>query len=451
MRYLAIAFVLLSYPGFVYLLKTNPRHRHWAYFFIGMLPFTVQVWNLDCAIINWPTWLGYSKGVILNVVDTLALAIVTTQRTPRGIPPLMGWVILYMAAVALAIAFANLAMPAFFYFCQLMRFAIILMAVAKIVANPRALQWLAMGLACGMMYEFVITANQKLNGAFQAPGTMEHQNQLGMMTHFVALPLLGMLLGGQRSRVLMLGVAAAFPVVIFGASRATIGFIAVGVVLVLALSLIRHSTRHKKRMAGFAIVVMIVAAPFLAQSLSKRLAQEYENRSDYDERAAFEHAAELIWQDHPMGIGANNYVVVANTGGYSARAGVTWTTGSRSTSVHNTYLLAAAETGWAGLITFVAMLAAFIIGGWRCAFSNRNDPRGDVALGATVAIAMMAAHAKYEWITMTYPVQYLLGISMGMISGLIRVQALERKEKAGRKRAAALQAQREALGKGAIA
>ena len=42
------------------------------------------------------------------------------------------------------------------------------------------------------------------------------------------------------------------------------------------------------------------------------------------ERTAMKQAAKMIIADHPIGLGANQYVVVTNTGGYSARAGVAW-------------------------------------------------------------------------------------------------------------------------------
>lgn len=436
MRYLAIAFVLLSYPAFVQLLKTNPRYRYWAYFFLGILPFVVHVWNLDAAIINWGAWPGYAKGIVITVVDTLALAILTTQREPRGAPPLIGWVWLYTAAVALSIAVSTVWMASFFYFFQLLRFIIVIAAIAKIAADPRALHWLGMGLAAGMIYEAVVTIDQKLGGAFQTPGTMAHPNQLGMMAHFVVLPLLGMLLAGSRSRVLMLGVACSLVVVILGASRATIGFVGLGVAILLLLSLRRRVTAHKKVMIGLAAGAMVIATPFLFKSVAVRLAQQAEY-GGYDERGAFERAAMSMWNDHPMGVGANYYVVVANGQGYSARAGVAWSSGSRGTSVHNTYLLVAAETGWAGLVSYLAMIGAVMLAGWRYSFANRKDPRGDIALGATVAIAMMALHSRYEWITVTYQVQYVIAISFGIISGLVRARALERQQGRRGQRAAA--------------
>lgn len=428
MRYLAIAIVLLSYPGLVYLLQANPRSRYWAYFGLGLLPFTVAVWNFDAGLINWATWPGYVKGAVMTLVDSLALAIITTHRHPRGLPPLIGFVALYILAAALSIAQSEVPMASAFYVFQLMRFTAVIIAVSKIAHDPRALKWLGMGLATAMIYEAWVTGDQKLRGVFQAPGTLGHPNQLGMMAHFVVLPLIGMLLAGYRSWLMLLGIAGALVAIVFGASRGTILFVGLGVAVVLLLSLRRQVTPHKKRMFAFAATMMLVATPFLLNSVGKRMAQQQEHASDYDEREAFERSAKMMWNDHPMGVGANTYVVVANGQGYSARAGVAWAGGSRATNVHNTYLLVAAETGWAGLFTYVLLLGACIVAGWRFAFGNRSDPRGDIVLGSTVAIIMMAIHSKYEWITLSYEVQYVFAISVGIISGLIRVRALERRQ-----------------------
>lgn len=430
MRYLAIVFVLLSYPLLVQLLRTQKQHRHWAYFFLGMFPFVVHTWQLDAALYNLAGWPGYAKGVTITAEDTLALAILTTHRQPRGSLPLMGFVWLYIAAVALSLVNSPSPTISFCYVFQLLRFVVIAAAVAKIVGERRALMWLGMGLASGMIYEAFITLDQKLNGAFQAPGNMGHQNQLGMMAHFVILPLLGMLLSGYRGRVLMLGVAASLVVIVCGASRGAMGFAGLGVAILLVLSLRRRSTPYKKKMIGLAVVAMLVATPFLLHSFGNRARQQMEHSSGstYDERAAFEKAAELMWKDHPWGVGANYYVIVANGQGYQERGGVTWGGGSRGTSVHNTYLLIAAETGWPGLITYGAMLVAIVFAGWRFAFAKLNDPRGDIVLGCTVAVAMMALHARYEWITLTYQVQYVMAISLGIIIGFLRLRALERQQ-----------------------
>src|SRR3546814_5275892 len=76
---------------------------------------------------------------------------------------------------------------------------------------------------------------------------MGHQNLLGLMLHFVTLPLLALLLAGERSKLIMMGVFAALVAVALGASRGAIGFVAIGLALLFLLSLARRPTSHKWR------------------------------------------------------------------------------------------------------------------------------------------------------------------------------------------------------------
>jgi hypothetical protein len=91
-------------------------------------------------------------------------------------------------------------------------------------------------------------------------------------------------------------------------------------------------------------------------------------------------------------------------------------------------LLVAAETGWIGLITFIALMGSIIVSGFRFAFQDRRDPRGEVVLGCTVAVFMTSVHNFYEWIFVTYQAQYTFAVSVGIIVGMIWVRALERRQ-----------------------
>src|SRR3546814_15061523 len=106
-----------------------------------------------------------------------------------------------------------------------------------------------------------------------------------------------------------------------------------------------------------------------------------------------------------MGVGANQYVVTANADGYSERAGVTWSYASRSTNVHNMYLLTGAELGWIGLASLILLFAWTVLRGLHFAFRHRRAPRGDVELGARVAILVTALNVTVDWILLTGPAQ----------------------------------------------
>jgi O-antigen ligase len=125
-----------------------------------------------------------------------------------------------------------------------------------------------------------------------------------------------------------------------------------------------------------------------------------------------------MWSDHPMGVGANQYVVIANTGGYSQRAGVIWTSASRGTNVHNTYLLIGAETGYFGLSTYLILLLSGIFTAMRSAWTRPRTPDGEISLGAAVVFIVVAMHCFYEWVFVDWVIQYLFAIVLGITAGI---------------------------------
>ncbi|WP_447953160.1 O-antigen ligase family protein [Sphingopyxis chilensis] len=420
MRIVGILLVLLSIPAFIAWLRSYPRQRKWAYLGVGLLPFVVSALNLDAALISWAGWPGYAKGIVLSLLDTLALAILVTSAGPFRKLPLAGIFLFYLFAALLSVALSTLPMSSAFYLFQLMRVFLVFAAVASFAGQPGAVRWLCLGLALGATFQAVMTVDQRMSGAIQAAGTMGHQNLLGLMLHFVTLPLLALLLAGERSKLIMMGVFAALVAVALGASRGAIGFVAIGLALLFLLSLARRPTSHKWKITGLAVLVMAVVVPITISSFHERFA----SRPIYDgpdgERLAFERAAKAMWNDHPMGVGANQYVVTANADGYSERAGVTWSYASRSTNVHNMYLLTGAELGWIGLASLILLFAWPVLRGLHFAFRHRTDPRGDVVLGASVAILVTALHGIVEWIFVTGHAQYVFAISMGIIAGSIK-------------------------------
>jgi O-antigen ligase len=427
MRYIGIVIFFLSIPAIFSWLKGNRQHHRYAWFALGLLPFVIAGWHLDVSIISWAMWPGHTKGMQVSLLDSLALGLILVQRKPVWATPLKGYFIAYLLAAALSITVSNNPQASFFYAWQFARVLLVFLAVAGVCAEERGPATVIAGMVVGLSIQAGYVLFERASGAVQASGTMGHQNLLGMVTHFVLFPALALLLTGGRHRMALLGVIASAVVIIGGASRATIGFAGGGVIILMILSMARNFTGKKARIAGIGIVLFAIAAPLAYLSLAER----FESKplvGGNEEREAFERAANMIWADHPMGVGANEYVIVSNTEGYSARAGVIWNYGSRSANVHNTYLLVAAETGYFGLITFIALLFGPMIAAFRFAWANRRDPKGDIALGIGVNLAVVAAHCKYEWIFVIWNVQYMLAIGVGILSGQMLVRRAERQQ-----------------------
>jgi O-antigen ligase len=271
------------------------------------------------------------------------------------------------------------------------------------------------GMAIGICIQCFYVIQQRISeGALQASGTFGHQNLLGVATYFVVLPAFAWLLAGKRGWQLYAVVGAGLIIGIATASRATIGLLAFGLGAVFFLSALRQWTARKARYAMLGAAALMIMIPVAISSLEARFGDSSLFESQ-DDRAAFEAAAGMILAEHPMGIGANNFVFVANVGGYYERAGVSWA--SRPGNVHNAYWLAACETGVLGLVALMVFLFQPLAAAFRCGWRNRRDPRGDLLLGIGVALLTFYIHSFFEWIMFMFQAQYIIAIQIGMIAG----------------------------------
>jgi len=123
----------------------------------------------------------------------------------------------------------------------------------------------------------------------------------------------------------------------------------------------------------------------------------------------------MIIADHPFGVGANQYVVVANTGGYSQRAGVAWNEDNRTAPVHDTYYLITAELGFIGLIGLLGTLGAFIALGFTSLRRHLPDKTCELVPGLTATMIVVSIHIAYEFVFMDFILHYLFAISAGML------------------------------------
>jgi hypothetical protein len=81
-------------------------------------------------------------------------------------------------------------------------------------------------------------------------------------------------------------------------------------------------------------------------------------------------------------------------------------------------LLAAAETGYFGVASFVLLLLGPLIVAFRCGWRCRGDQKGDLLLGFGVALLIVYIHCFFEWIFFVYQSQYLFAMTAGMVAGV---------------------------------
>lgn len=419
MKWVALLVVMALLPAAIGWLRVNQRHLPRVMVALGIMEFVGGLLHLTIAPISWAYWPGYVKGMELSLIDAFSVVLILSAPPRARVAHLRWPMIVYLLVVLVSATQTSVPMSTLFVVWQLLRMILLITAVAISCRDERTPHALALGLALGMAFQAVMSVKDHLGGAIQAGGTFGHQNQLGMLTHFVVFPSLAILLATRKVKWMWLGPLSGMAVAILTASRATIGLAAAGFVLLLVISILRRATSRKTTVAISGVIALVIAAPLALGALGARF-DKHPLGDDYDERAAFERSAKAMMHDHPMGVGANNYVIVANSAGYSDRAGVAPIFSSRSAHVHNAYLLSGAETGYVGMVAFATMLLWPIVVALRCAWRFRRDPRGDILLGLAVTLIIVSLHSFYEWIFVTYNTEYMYALAVGLIAGIAR-------------------------------
>ena len=319
MKWIFILALLISTPVLAGMLRSKPRYLVHTCFMLGVSIFVLGP-KLWVAPIAWPAWPGPVKGMEISFIDGISVALIASTRSVR-IP----WSIklsfsIFCFAVVVSTFAAFQPMAALFYAWQLVRTALLFIAIARVcVTNRNAPAALLAGLGLGLMFEAALVAWQYDRGAARPGGNFGHPNFLALGSELVVFSTLASMLGGRRLLWPAATIMAGFVIAVLGGSRAALGLFAIGVILTTFLSIQHKKTSRKFAFAGVLALLLLVSAPVMIWAAGRR--SEAVKASSDAERAAMKLAARMIIADHPFGVGANQYVVIANTGGYSARAG----------------------------------------------------------------------------------------------------------------------------------
>lgn len=409
MKLLALLFVLAAFPAFLALLS-SPSGKKWAFIALGALPLVYASLNLDGSILSWPFWQGYSKGLIITIIDPLALAICLRCGRGHASPPLVWAFVIYLICLLPGLLFVGNFTPGSFFFFQALRITLFFYAIYLAALSGQLLR-IAEGLAIAVIASGLFSGYQALTGAGQAPGLLGHQNSTGLATN-LCIPVLLSLGMRTKRRLFFAAVMAGAIGAVAGGSRATIVFFAFAVSLTIFATVLMKPSSRTWMTAGLCALGLLAAAPFAIQKLNER--------GDFEvdaERLAFEKTAELIIEDYPWGVGLNQYIGVANAGGYFDQAGVRWGREARSTSVHNVYLLIRAEAGLLGLIGLLTWLCGSLLFAALAMFRTTVALR-EVSVACGISLLGVALHSQYEWVLLTAAPQYIVAMVMGVAAAI---------------------------------
>lgn len=403
-------------------LRRRPELFRVVWIVFGFLPFGfAAVPQLDIAIIDWSGWPGHTKGILFSALDAAAIVIfLTLPKSNRPVPFLMP-ILLYLGAVMLSAVGANTPQASLFYAWQLLRIFFVYFVVARATTERAVIPPLLAGLAIGVFFQAGLAIYQRYGlGLLQTGGSFGHQNSLGLVCNLVALPFFALLLSGRTNIISVIVPLSNCFIAVLTTSRATLGLAVVGMGMIYLISIARDFTGRKRAVGLGGLFLVAALAPTAIASFEQRFGNTpaYSSGNSYDERQVFKDAASAMLSDHPFGVGANNFVLVANTGGYFERAEVIPTRSSRGAHVHNIYWLTAAETGYIGIALFLYFCFRPLKAALTCGWRHRKDRRGDLLLGLGVSLLVFYIHLNYEWVFVLSQVQYVYAIVLGMVGGL---------------------------------
>ena len=415
MKWIFVAALMVLTPAATAFLRANRRYLVHACFLLAFTIFFQDALHLTVSPIVW-AWLGPIQGTQVGLVDSLAVAMVlSTQsvRIPVGLMLAFG---LYLLGILLSSFAAHQLTPVGFYAWQLARVTLVFIAISRVTARYEgAALALAAGLGCAIAIEALLVIKQFGSGNPELGGTFGHRNILGMTSHFATMPAFALLLAGYRQRLAALTVFCGVIVALLGGSRATIGLLALGIFATTLLSIRHKMTGRKGAVAATAIIAVLCSAPLMIWSVDRRSKTELQGSNA--ERSAMIRAARMIIADHPLGIGGDQYVMVANIGGYSDRAGVPWNQDERSAPVHNSYFLVTAELGFVGLLGLLSIFAAVLATGWN-ALRLGAGRSSELLVGFVATVFILAIHISFEWVFETATLQYLTACAFGAVIGI---------------------------------
>jgi len=245
-------------------------------------------------------------------------------------------------------------------------------------------------------------------------GTIGSPNNAGGYLGFVLAVAVGVLLtnvGRAHKLLATVALVVGLPALVFTFSRGGWGAFALSVLAMLFLFARRTQLFSWKAVLGSVVVLALLYLPF-HKYVSQRLLED--DKGSAESRVPLMKLAYRIIEDHPvLGVGSNNFQAVMDR--YitpELRTGFFYT-------VHNKYLLVWAETGFLGLMAYLAFLAGTLRTGWQCWRFN-HDLLSVLSLAFAVALTGHMLHMGVD-VFNGRPLAQLVWLTAGLLTAIHRM------------------------------
>ena len=449
-----IAILLVLYGGLAPLLgclikSRRPAQRlvFFAMCFMTISGFFVSgEWGLTVAFDE--NFRGHSRGFHFFFNEALAGALIVAAflESPRRFRWLPPGLLFYLAYVVLSfISILNAPYP--LYTCmaavKALKVAVIFIAAFNFLRTVEDVRFFVTSFAITIFWELVAVLKLKyLEHQYQVAGTFEHQNALAMYACMIGMVFLGAGVGPKhpRSKLCLAAFIASAWIVECTLSRGGLVSFALGVAGVMGLSLLEKITARRLLVVG---VLTLVGSLGILLSLNTILGR-FNDRFNMDSgetRRQLNHASRLMLQDHPLGIGWNNFGKTINPpfpygdhiDEYFRAHGDSTKADTDKGIVESHYWLLLSETGYQGFLSYLALIAVFLLYNFRATLAFRSHFLGAVSLGIAMGCTANYVQSMVERV-LTQPRNMTLWILLLALTARIEFWRREKKTAESRRR-----------------
>ncbi len=399
-------------------------------------------WGLTLGSIEW--YRGHTKGYHFYFNHALAVSLLVARRLESGrdftwLPRGLGWYLAYIGISLLSLAEApdrNLVLMT----AHKTAFASLLMLAAYNYLRTEAdLQFFLRVMAAVMGWQLLVCLKLKyLDGMYQVRGTFEHQNPLAMYAVLIGMPFLATGMGPAfRGSGWVLGGFMACAIIVQSTlSRAGLAMLGLGTVGIMIVSLAEKPTARRLLTAS---IMGVVGALGLLLTLDSIVARFHDqgNQASGELREVMKAACREMAKDHSLGVGWNNYALVVNPPFRYAEIYYEWIRGrgmkvdeSRANSVvESHYYLLLAETGYPGLLAWLALIGVTLWRNARAFFALGHSFGRCLSLGIAVGTGLNYVQSSLERV-LTQPRNLMLWIILLAVTARLDTLRRERRRTA---------------------
>lgn len=396
-------------------------------------------WGLTLQSIEF--YRGHAKGFHFYFNHALAIALVVAavlenKELLKRWPPGICAYLLYLIASSLSYVNAEdktlhlMAMHKMFFAVW------ILLGSFAYLKDKRRILFFFRTMAFTMMWEVVMVLKSKyIDGQYQAKGTFEHQNALAMYTNMIAMSFLALGLGPDhpRNKWFMVAYICCAMIIVSALSRAAMVVFGGGTAVVIFLSLFQKPTLQRMIFVGGLCGVGFIGALAAVDTIVSRFGDQGNTASE-EYRMVLNEAAKAMVNDHPLGIGWNNYALVINAPYPYAEFVWDWMRDRNhavdenrvNSCVESHYYLLIAENGYIGFYTYFLFIGASLIRNIRCFITLKDAYMKAVCLGILMGCSMNYFQSQWERI-LTQPRNYMLWFFLLAITARLEIVRRNRK------------------------